>query len=1032
MNIDFQNITGQKSGSGPVAAGLELSKRQPAGFRTAGNISNAGYALDLDKSGFTDNAYKNPTRSMEDVAQMAQNTDATLQHNYMALLSNTVSEEDYGKAMEDGFDIKNMDSAEAVTIVDKIKSVMLEAGVSVEGYNDDLGADKLARITGSVTFANALADSFHENDIPLTTENVKAAKTAFDQIREIPALDDSAVKFMVLNNMQPTMENVYFASHSTNGQNSTGRGFYAQEASGYYAQKAESYDFEQLSPQIDKVITEAGLDTGDEEIQQNSRWMVKQGIPLTPENLQQVTTLKSISFPINEKIAAQAAASAIADGKKAIEGNLSSPESNLHRAAEIVKEVNNISDENIKSTIISGKEMNIKNLTEIPSVIGTERIPENDTRLLTARLQLEEVRLKMTTQANKNLLDSGFSIDPAPMEKLIERLKNALGQIGDEVSGRIVDEATDITPQNRGVIFSMTMQRVNVVREAPADLVGEMADEFKEASLFTISARAETMVTKFRQAGEGYEKLMTAPRADLGDSIKKAFRNVDDILKDLGEALTDENRRTVRILGYNQMEVSPENIEKVRSWDARLQATVSRLKPGAVMEMIKEGKNPLGMTIEELSQNLDQNSKDHGEQKGRDEERYARFLYKLERKGDVTDEEKRSFIGIYRLFHTLKETDYQAIGSLLKTDQKMTIGNLLNATRNQKASKRGMDYTVDDSFGGLSAKEMTEGARIDEQIESAFRYYRSKAEVVYDNLEPEKLKSAAPTNDTLLPELAQELQAADIDKELEKAFIKEEVRQIRQTATLKSAEFALEELKTMDIGITYNNLEAMIAVRRDRRNGNIWERIRDYKESKDIVDMMDQDDYEENYLKILDNISDKLSEELMNDTDSYIDVRSIALLQKQLSVMGQSAERESFEVPVEIDGETLSMHVTLKTERNSSSRMDARVQTYEYGQIAVSLYVDGDVVKGMLATTNGRSQEQAEYLENVRTRLCDRMDEKLKDIGVDRENIQVLYNTQGIPAGRSRVNTKATEGETANITDTQTLLKMAKAFVEAL
>jgi hypothetical protein len=196
--------------------------------------------------------------------------------------------------------------------------------------------------------------------------------------------------------------------------------------------------------------------------------------------------------------------------------------------------------------------------------------------------------------------------------------------------------------------------------------------------------------------------------------------------------------------------------------------------------------------------------------------------------------------------------------------------------------------------------------------------------------------------------------------------------------------------------------------------------------------MMDQDNYEENYLKILDNISDKLSEELMNDRDSYIDVRSIALMQKQLSVMGQSAERESFEVPVEIEGETLSMHITLKTEKNSSSRMDARVQTYDYGQIAVSLYVDGNAVKGMLTTTNGRSQEQAEYLENVRTRLCDRMDEKLSDIGVDRENISVLYNTQGIPAGRSQVNTRATEGETVKIPDTQTLLKMAKAFVEAL
>ena len=262
--------------------------------------------------------------------------------------------------------------------------------------------------------------------------------------------------------------------------------------------------------------------------------------------------------------------------------------------------------------------------------------------------------------------------------------------------------------------------------------------------------------------------------------------------------------------------------------------------------------------------------------------------------------------------------------------------------------------------------------------------------------------------------------------------MKEQVRQIRQTASLRATETAFDELKAVDIGVTYNNLEAMISVRRDRRQGNIWDRLRDYKEIKELSDELDSEGYEDNYVKILGNISDKLSEELMNASDSYIDVRSIALLQKQLSVMGKSAESDSFEVPVEVEGETLSMHVTLKTEKNSVSRMDASVQTIEYGQIAVSLYVEGDAVRGMLTTTGGRSQEQAEYLEKVRTRLCVGLKEKMEDLGVDQENIAVLYNTQGIPAGRGQVSSRAMEGAAVEKTKTHTLLKMAKAFVEAL
>ena len=54
------------------------------------------------------------------------------------------------------------------------------------------------------------------------------------------------------------------------------------------------------------------------------------------------------------------------------------------------------------------------------------------------------------------------------------------------------------------------------------------------------------------KAGVQYETLMTAPRTDMGDSIQKAFRNVDDILNDLGVEATEENRRAVRILGITE------------------------------------------------------------------------------------------------------------------------------------------------------------------------------------------------------------------------------------------------------------------------------------------------------------------------------------------------------------------------------------------------------------------------------------------------------------------------------------------------
>ena len=1002
MKIDFQTITGNKMGRELESTGMESrSSFEPRTGKTDSVGGNA-YVASLDTSIFSNNAYAQHTRTAESISEMAQNTDVWMQHNYMALLSKTMSGEDYAKALEDGFDIKNMDSAETVTILDKIKSVLLESGQEIVGFNDDISLDKLARITGSVSFANELQKSFHENDIPITYENGKAAGVAYSEVADIQGLDDAAVKYLVLNNMRPSIENVYLASHSTNGQNVSGRGYYAQDAGGYYAQKAENYDWEQLDGQIDEIIEQAGLDKEDNTVREEARWTIQQGIPLTKETLNRVHTVKEISFPITEQLGAKAIASAIADGRKAVTADLSDPRSIFEKASDIKSELKNVE----------------------------------------ARMQLEEVRLRMTTEANRQLLDSGFSIDTAPMEKLIERLKNILGQVPDEVAGAVLDEITEVTPQNKDILISATLNRVSIIQNGPISITGAMIDTFETATLHQISDVSKDLTAQYKKASQGYETLMTAPRSDLGDSIKKAFQNVDEILKDMGQDCNEDNRRAIRVLGYNSMEMSQENFEKVRAFDQMLKTTLERLKPGAVLDIIRDGKNPLSMTIEELSQNLDKNFMGGGESSGKggskSDEKYSKFLYKLEHQKGITDEEKESFIGIYRLFHTLKAEDYKAIGSVLKTGQEMTLKNLLAATRTGHTSKRGMDYTIDDDFGGLSASENSSGLKIDEQISLAFRYYSTKADIVYENLEPEKLLKASLNENTLLPKLAEDLQNAGVDEELERQYTGEVIRQIRETAQVRDGDNAFEELKSLQLEASFNNLEAMISNRRDRRNVGLWSRSEELlkematKEQNMLVDALGEQDYEDIYKNSLQNISDSLEDLLMDENDTYIDVRAINLMQRRLSVMSESSEKGSFEVPVEVDGQKISMHITLKNDESMDSRMEASVQTYEFGLITATLYEKDGIVSGMITTTYDQNTQEVEYLESVRSKMCVKLAEKLKESGVSQENITILYHAQTQPISVGTANANATDGNLKKRTDTSTLLSMAKAFIEAL
>ena len=113
-----------------------------------------------------------------------------------------------------------------------------------------------------------------------------------------------------------------------------------------------------------------------------------------------------------------------------------------------------------------------------------------------------------------------------------------------------------------------------------------------------------------QKASAAYETLMTEPRRDLGDRISKAFRNIDDILTDLGLETSESNKRAVRILGYNRMEINEDNINAVKEADSRVTGVISRMTPATTLQMIREQKNPLEMTMEELEAYLDSKDAD--------------------------------------------------------------------------------------------------------------------------------------------------------------------------------------------------------------------------------------------------------------------------------------------------------------------------------------------------------------------------------------------------------------------------------------
>ena len=1033
MNITFSNLN-------QVGSTQSSDQTDHIGDENTGKLRSAMRSTGLSGVAFgqnqaLDQAYTDKGKGQNDIASMADAADLQTMRDYDTLMANGMTDADYAKASEDGYDLKDEDSEAAVNIIDKIKAVLVESGTEITGFTDDLSREQLTEITGSQAYANELVQSFHENDVPVTKENVAAVQNAVSRADTLTQPQEAAVGYMIENRMDPTIDHLYLASYSTNGQSASGSGFYAQETSGYYARKADQTDWEQIAPQINQVISDAGYQTEDMAAQTQAKSLIENGIPLTTDNLQRGMEISSLTFPLSRTDVVNAAVSAIADGKETTQGNLADPRSRVQKAADLNEATSKIGDQAVQNTVTEGKELNLKNLLQAEQQTGNAQnkiaedilntsaesetnennsVEYNDINVINARKQLEEVRLIMSTQTNLKLLKSGYQIDTAPMEDLISQLKNAAAQL--QSTG-----AASGTASQQTTLYAEATQKISCMPQIPAAIVGAMKDEFKVDTLDEIYVKGTQLQLTYDKAGDLYEALMTAPRADLGDRMEKAFQNVDDLLSEIGQDTTPENRRAVRILAYNQMSVTSENVEQVRAWDNKLTTTVDRLKPSAVLSMIRDGQNPLTMTIDELNQNLDERNDSDTKQ----DEKYAKFLYKLEKQSDITSEEKESYIGIYRLFNTLQKTDDAAIGTLLNTGAEMTIGNLLSATRTLKSAGTGMDYTVDDSFGGLEAVQ-SGVPTISEQIESAFIYYSAKADTVSENMEPEKLKAYGPTDTTELAEFADALETADIDETLEESWNKDQLKEIRDTVSTQEKASAQQELQENNIPVSISHLQAMEEMLSSRKTTgtSIWDRYEELTGSRDLAQSEDADseDYCSSYKEDLQQMADQLNK-VISDTDvTYIDMKAISLMHKQLAVAQEMADHGSYEIPVQVGEQTVSMHVVLQKDEGEGSGVEASLETQDYGTLSVSMQIRNGKVSGLLKTDHGETPQTRNYCETVRARLSENISGQLPQLSFDENDMAVIYGSKsnGAIAGSEE---KASD---------QTLLSLARAFVTAI
>ncbi len=965
-NIDSRN--GNAVSDGMRAADYMKDGGIQETDRSKGAVVSSSNSVDM-----ADTIYAKPQNKKDDdkksvVDSLGEDSSMTSENrrNEMVVVANTTTTDDYKAAKDDGYDV-------IVTETDKIKAVLAKAGVDISIYGDGLSAEQLEKITGSQSVATMVENQLKEYDVPATDENVSDAVSKIDQAKQLEDMSQETKAYLVKNDMEPTIANVYKATYSS-----------SQMSGGNGSTKISDEEFEELKPQLKQILNDAGIEASEDNLNQ-CRWLIDNQVAVTPDNVLYANKLDAIidnAGNTDTGFYVRSVAQAIATGKTAADATMSQEDLIFDKAAKAQEVLENATAEDVAQLEAENKPVTIENLaavaksrenankngsdvneagntsytingdvTDSNTTDNNSAVTSAQAEQITAQRKLYEARLYMTFQANVSLMKKGISIDTEPIERMVDLLKEQENQYYSVLFGQ--DEVTAL--DEKAAAYNNVTEIFEQMKFQPAYVLDLNSHE---STVYDIYTAGKAMQQSFEKANAGYETLMTSPRADMGDSISKAFQNVDDILKDLDMETSDENRRAVRILAYNSTDITKENISHIKAVDEQVQRAFKEMSPAVTVEMIKKGISPLDMTMQELSDTASQIKNEISDDRN---EKYSEFLWKLEKNNEITQEERDSYIGIYRLISQVERSDGAVIGALVNQGADITMKNLLSAVRTK--GKGQMDYKVDDDFAGVNS--VNGGSRIDDQIAAA--YNTNCIKDVLDEISPEKMDFAKDDSwlDMTPEQLKQAIESAETDQNMSDEYAAEQLEEFKEA--VMSPENVYAFLEKYDAKTTASNL--MAASRLIKNPSEAVEKLWQQGESGVIKGLLEETI--ERFAEAVKNPEElaKAQEELAETAEHVmdnmivedksagsIDIKQMKLLCSQFRIASDMAKQENYIVPVETADGVTGVNLRIVRGEDKKGMVDIFFQGRLSGKVAASFEAKADGVSGVIAVSDEQTR----------------------------------------------------------------------------
>ena len=964
----------------------------------------------------TSEIYSKNIAEEEEKAQAAKEEGTEAEQNQERLnnVSSRMTEEDMAELQKEGFPVDEMTAEQLEAAMERIKLQKDLAANAMEHQVQQIQDDRAAIIEQAIKMlsgnpkAEMIAEKLVKANIPVTQANLEKVAVALEKAAGGVKLSPTECEYMVRNKLVPTLENVAMA----------------RSAAQSYSKKEHELTPEawrQLEPKVTHMLFQAGLRTNNDMINA-AQTFIKKDIPLTVENLKSYSLLANIR--LSEDDVLTKAVNALSVGQDPKNANLLS--STAKEVRQIMRKTEGVTGQAVDYAAarkameqpgVSGDKLDLSlgDLAEVQELIDNDsqdvqtymqNFAESSAAQaasIRARRQLEEIRAKMTYESAYRLAKEGIRIDTISMEKLINNLKTLEARF---FSSFFTQAGIAATAEGMEMLKD-TSRKLEEIKNMPAPLI---VDTMDSGTQITLNELHETGMHNLamRRYNETFETVMTSPNKLFGDNIQKAFGNVDSLLQDIGLPANMENRRAVRMLGYNSVEVTAENVNKVREYDGKLQEVLKELHPAVTVRMIREGVNPLDQSLDDLSDKIKEIKQEEGITT---DDNYSIFLINLEKRKEITPEERKAYIGVYRALHQLGGSEEEAIGGVYRQGQELTLQNLLTAVRSGRA--QGIDAYVNETFRTAAGATPTDKALIEDQINAGL--IRAKL-----GKGAEALNNLAEKVDNTISECSQDTGE----------LAKEQLTTVRTLAT--EGQNATRFLEDFNILSTVENLEAAKnLLANDMTIFKEWKRFKFMESGEepqlpDFVEFMDdKKTMQAAYQQFMKETGDLKAKMMDDPVMTRQDTKSIKKMNVGIRFMNRLSKREYYQIPVDTGMDIVNMNVTILEKGEERAKVMVEIPTMNLGKISAEATIQDNKLKCFISSD---TKEGMQALKDRQMNLFATLAQNHIEIG------SIFYGTEEVRPDTYAYQTEgayknAPEGEAVQTSDNSKLYRIAKSLV---